>query len=97
MSLTLSMSRETEKDGKTTILKKCIFREVENEILKAGDVGILTADEGNIHSIMPNEFTQMVDVFTPAYKYDTNANWYTVNEDEFYQGRKNLYEAEYSN
>ncbi|MEL6142351.1 MAG: hypothetical protein AAFU67_12100, partial [Bacteroidota bacterium] len=67
------------------------------EIIKTGDVSILTAHEGNIHSIMPNEFTQLVDVFTPAYKHDTNANWYAVNEDEFYQGRKNLFEAEYSN
>ncbi len=93
----LSSTREIVKDGKTTVLKKCTLRETENEILKAGDIGILTAHEGNIHSIMPNEFSQMVDVFTPAYKYNTNANWYTVNEDEFYQGQEKLYEAEYSN
>ncbi|MEM6964350.1 MAG: hypothetical protein AAF573_06265, partial [Bacteroidota bacterium] len=91
-----SSVREVVKDGQTSIIKKCILREVENEILKAGDVGILTADEGNIHSIMPNEFTQLVDVFTPAYRNDTNANWYQVNEEEFYQGKKNLYEAEYA-
>ena len=78
-------------------MKKCVIKEVENEILKAGDVSILTANEGNIHSIMPNEFTQLVDVFTPAYKYDTNANWYKVKEGEFFQGQKKLFEAEYSN
>jgi len=33
-------------------------REVEIDVIKAGDVGILTADDGNIHSIIPNEFTQ---------------------------------------
>ncbi len=60
-------------------------------------MSILTAHEGNIHSIMPNEFTQLVDVFSPAYKFDTNANWYKINDDEFYQGREKLYEAEYSN
>lgn len=72
-------------------MKKCILREVESEILKAGDIDILTADEGNIHSIMPNEFTQLIEVFTPAYKQNTNANWYNVNEDGFYMGKKDLY------
>ncbi|MEO1513917.1 MAG: hypothetical protein AAFV95_02855 [Bacteroidota bacterium] len=93
----LPSSREVIQDGKPAIIKECILREVENEVLKAGDVGILTAHKGNIHSIMPNEFTQMVDVFTPAYHQNTNANWYKVNEDEFYQGQKNLFQAEYSN
>jgi len=91
----LDSTREIEKDGKTTIMKKCTLREVGNEILRGGDVGILTAHEGNIHSIMPNEFTQLVDVFTPAYKYDTNAKWYAVNEEGFYQGREHIFEAEY--
>jgi len=89
-------TREIIKGEQTFTVKKCILKEVESEILKAGEVGILTAAEGNIHSIMPNEFTQMVDVFTPAYQHDTNANWYKVNEDGFYKGKKNLYEAEYS-
>ena len=92
----LNSTREVVKNGQTTVVKKCTIRETGNEIIKAGDVSILTAHEGNIHSIMPNEFTQMVDVFTPAYKHDTNAQWYTVNEAEFYQGKVDLYEAEYS-
>jgi hypothetical protein len=92
----LSETREIIKGDKKYTMKKCVLQEVENEILKTGDIGILTAEEGNIHSIMPNAFTQMVDVFTPAYNVDTNANWYDVNEDEFYQGRKKLYEAEYA-
>ncbi|MEO1256619.1 MAG: hypothetical protein AAFY41_17255, partial [Bacteroidota bacterium] len=93
----LSSTREVVTNGQTSVIRKCTIREIGNEIIKTGDVSILTAHEGNIHSIMPNEFTQLVDVFTPAYKHDTNANWYAVNEDEFYQGRKNLFEAEYSN
>ncbi len=92
----LSSSREVIKGERSLVMKKCILREVENEILKTGDVGILTADEGNIHSIMPNEFTQMVDVFTPAYSQQTKAHWYKVQEDELYQGQQNLYEAEYA-
>lgn len=93
----LKSTREIMTNGQTIILKKCILREVENEIIKAGDVSILTSHEGNIHSVMPNEFTQLVDVFTPAYKHNTNANWYSVSDEDFYQGKKNLYEAEYTN
>ena len=91
-----SSSKEIKKGEQTFTVKNCILREVEKEVLMAGDVGILTSDEGNIHSIMPNEFTQMVDVFTPAYKHDTNAQWYKVNEDEFHDGRQHLFEAEYA-
>ena len=93
----LDETREvTYKNGHKAKLQKCVIKEVQNEILKAKDIAILTADEGNIHSIMPNEFTQMVDVFTPAYQEDTKANWYTVNEEGFYQGQKNMFEAEYA-
>ena len=92
----LNATREVVKGDKTYVMKECVLREVENEILKSGDIGILTADEGNIHSIMPNEFTQMVDVFTPAYSENTKALWYQVSEDENYMGRKDLFKAEYT-
>ncbi len=92
----LNSTRRVSRGDHSFVMKKCILREVENEILKAGDVSILTADTGNIHSILPYAFTQMVDVFTPAYKHDTKANWYTVNEEGFYQGEKNRFEAEYA-
>ncbi|NRA91696.1 MAG: hypothetical protein HRU26_03260 [Psychroserpens sp.] len=92
----LDTTREVKHGEKTYVMKKCVLREVENEVLKAGDVGILTADEGNIHSIMPNEFTQMVDVFTPAYSDNTKALWYNVSEEENYKGQDQLFEAEYT-
>jgi len=93
----LAETREvTYKTGYKAMLQKCLIKEVENEILKAGDVGILTAYEGNIHSIMPNEFTQMVDVFTPAYQEDTKANWYQVDEENNFNGQQKLYSAEYA-
>jgi len=92
----LAETREvTYETGYKANLQKCVLIEVENEILKAGDIGILTADEGNIHSIMPNEFTQMVDVFTPAYQEDTKANWYQVDEENNYKHQQKLYSAEY--
>lgn len=93
----LTTTREVIKQGRSEVMQKCIIREIGNEVVKKGDVSILTAHEGNIHSIMPNEYTQLVDVFTPAYKADTKSIWYTVNEDGFYQGRENLFEAEFVN
>lgn len=92
----LSTTREVIENGRKEILRACAIREVGNEINQRGDVSILTADEGNIHSLMPNEFTQLIDVFTPAYKPDTKSIWYTVNEEGFYQGQENVFEAEYS-
>ena len=91
----LAETREVVKEAHTEIIKTCVLREVGNEVIKGGEVSVLTADEGNIHSVMPNEFTQLVDVFTPAYTHDTNANWYSVNEEEFYQGDEHLFKAEY--
>ncbi|MEM9022408.1 MAG: hypothetical protein AAGB22_01610 [Bacteroidota bacterium] len=78
------------------IIKKCVLREVAHETVSAGQVSMLNAHKGNIHSVMPTAFTQLVDVFTPAYHQDTNASWYVVNEAECYEGRKGLHEAEYS-
>ena len=93
----LSETRAVIKNGRKDVMQKCIIREVENESIKSGDVSILTAHQGNIHSIMPNEYTQLVDVFTPAYRPDVVTKWYNVNEDGFYQGHENIYEAEYVN
>ena len=92
----LPTTREVIKDGQTSVMQTCTVREVSNEIIIGGDVSILTSHEGNIHSIMPNKFTQLVDVFTPAYKHDTKTIWYTVNEDGFYKGQENVFEAEYA-
>lgn len=93
----LPTTRKVIKNGRTEIMQKCTLREVGNENIKKGDVSILTAHDGNIHSIMPKEFTQLVDVFTPAYKPDTKSNWYALNEDGFYEGRQGVFEAEYVN
>ncbi|MEM7105371.1 MAG: hypothetical protein AAF502_19695 [Bacteroidota bacterium] len=93
----LTTTREIITNGRKEVMQKVAIREVGNEIIKRGDVSILTAHEGNIHSIMPNAFTQLVDVFTPAYAADTNSTWFTVNEDGFYKGRENIFEAEYIN
>lgn len=92
----LATEREVVVNGTTHVLKKCMLRETQREVVQAGCVSMLSAHKGNIHSIMPNAFTQLVDVFTPAYKSDTSANWYIVNEEAPLPGGRRLYEAEYS-
>lgn len=93
----LSETREILTHGRKEVMQKCTIREMSNTIISRGDVSILTSDEGNIHSIMPNGFAQLIDVFTPAYGKDTKTNWYDVNEDGFYKGREGIFEAEYVN
>jgi predicted metal-dependent enzyme (double-stranded beta helix superfamily) len=44
-----------------------LLERVENLTLVAGDHCTLTADRGNIHSVVALEFTQLLDVFTPPY------------------------------
>ena len=99
-----SLHKELEKtrtqtyNGQTFILKSCVLEESKKEILMAGKTSILTSKEGNIHSLMPNEFTQLVDVFTPAYneKNEAASIWYQVNEETNYENNSKLYEAEYA-
>jgi len=62
------------------VLKKCELKEIENRIITQGDVSILTPEKGNIHSIMPLEFSQLIDVFTPAHSENTNGKWYNLME-----------------
>ncbi|MCR9154369.1 MAG: hypothetical protein NXI09_09685 [Bacteroidetes bacterium] len=92
----LPETREVVSNGRKEIMQKVTIRETSNTNVSRGDVSILTADEGNIHSIMPNDFTQLIDVFTPAYGRDTKTIWYTVNEDDYYEGREKIFEAEYA-
>ncbi|WP_341214504.1 hypothetical protein [uncultured Wocania sp.] len=88
-------SRTVTTNGQKIIKQSCILKEVSNQIAKTGDVSILTSNDGNIHSVMPNEFTQLVDVFTPAYTENTNPKWYKVDEEEFYKQQEKLFVAEY--
>lgn len=84
------------EDGKVILKKRVLLKEIKNEFANEGDVRILTSHDGNIHSIMPNEFTQLFDVFTPAYKSGTKTIWYKVNQDGFDKNRTNIFEAEYN-
>jgi hypothetical protein len=99
-----SLHKELEKtktqsyNGQTFTLKSCVLEETKKEILTPGNTSILTSTKGNIHSLMPNEFTQLVDVFTPAYneKNEAASIWYQVNEEVNFENNSNLFEAEYA-
>jgi hypothetical protein len=89
---------ETKTHGdKSFVLKSCLIKKENEEILLPNKISTLTETEGNIHSLMPNEFTQLVDIFTPAYspESETATKWFTVNEKENYEGRDKIYEAQY--
>ncbi len=91
----LDRERVISKNGKEHHMKSCVLKQISSEILTPGNMSILTAHEGNIHSLMPNDFTQLIDVFTPAYHKNTNSTWYDVNEEAFFEGKNHLFEAEY--
>lgn len=77
-------------------MQPCILRKEKNELLKAGDVSILTSTDNNIHEVMPNSFAQLVDIFTPAYnsENDKATKWFDLKEKE-YLGTNNKVLMEY--
>lgn len=93
----LEKTKTQSYNGQTFTLKSCVLEETKKEILMPGNTSILTSTVGNIHSLMPNEFTQLVDVFTPAYneKNEAASIWYQVNEDANFDNNPKLFEAEY--
>ena len=99
-----SLHKELEKtktqsyNGQTYTLISCVLEETKKEILTPGKTSILTSTKGNIHSLMPNEFTQLVDVFTPSYneKNEAASIWYQVNEEVNFENKSKLFEAEYA-
>jgi hypothetical protein len=89
----------TEKYGEKEIkIKSCIIKEVQNEILLPNQTSILTSTESNIHSLMPNKFTQLVDIFTPSYSEESEkgTKWFQVNEKENFEGIPKQFLAEYA-
>lgn len=77
-------------------MQPCILRKEKSEILKAGDVSILTSTDNNIHEVMPNSFAQLIDIFTPAYnsENDKETKWFNLKEKN-YLGESNKVLMEY--
>jgi hypothetical protein len=72
--------KSCKKDHKN-ILQIIIGRSTEYRSATSGEISILISYKGNIHSLMPNEFTQLVAVFKPAYKVNgnyTNFSYYSI-------------------
>jgi ribosomal protein L13E len=48
----------------------------------AGTTGTLTSTTGNLHDLEAQEFTRLIDVFTPPYNDDRSrrSRWFTLGE-----------------
>lgn len=86
-----------QNGDETYFMQSCILKKESNEILKAGDLSILTSTDNNIHEVMPNSFAQLVDIFTPAYNRENEqaTKWFTLKEKN-YQGAANKVLMEYA-
>jgi len=74
------------KNGdKSYYMQPCILKKQKNEMLKAGEVSILSSTDTNIHEVMPNSFAQLVDIFTPAYNSENEkkTKWFYVKEENY--------------
>lgn len=76
---------EYKNGDKTYYVQPCILKKEKTELLKAGDVSILTSTDSNIHEVMPNSFAQLVDIFTPAYNAENEkaTKWFNLKEKNY--------------
>jgi hypothetical protein len=91
------VKQEQSPDGISYQKHTSLLRLGQNETLRKGSVSTLTEEAGNIHSVMPTQFSQVIDIFTPAYN-DTNsaaARWFQVDETATYEGKDRIYRAEW--
>lgn len=82
---------ETAKNGNSLL-------QVERQLeMSAGSTAALTANRGNIHRLRANDFTRMIDVFTPPYNKDRvqRSRYYKMDSNN-YQDRAGIFEAEES-
>lgn len=64
-------------------------------VMGAGDSAILTADHGNIHTLKADQFTRLIDVFTPPYNRDrSRRSKYYQRDSTPYQGQVGVFEGE---
>ncbi len=80
-----------KRQGRDTVLLK----HTANESMKPGNVSSLTSKARNIHQLVANKPTQLVDVFSPPYdpQRATKSSWYKL-DSELFEGHKGLYEAQ---
>lgn len=87
---------EYKNEDKSYFMQPCVLKKEKSEILKAGEVSILTSTDSNIHEVMPKSFAQLVDIFTPAYNEDNEkaTKWFYPKENN-YLGDNDKYLMEY--
>lgn len=76
---------EYKNGNKSYYMQPCILKKEKSELLKAGEVSILTSTDCNIHEVMPKSFAQLVDIFTPAYndENDKATKWFNLKEENY--------------
>ncbi len=74
---------------------RLLLRRASQGTLRAGEVGTLTVDAGNVHTLTATEFTELLDVFTPGYNRDRALrSRYFARDAAAYDGRDGVYEAD---
>jgi len=65
--------------------------------LRKGDVSVVTEESGKVHSEMPKQFSQVLDVFAPAYNdaSEKNTRWYQADELAPYKRKAGVFQADY--
>ena len=71
-----------------------LLKNVSSALLKEKSISTLTSKKRNIHTLVANKPTQLVDIFTPPYDKERveKSRWFMI-DDELYQGKESLYEA----
>jgi hypothetical protein len=87
----------TAPDGMIYEKHTALLQLGQRETLRKGDLSVLTEEVGNIHNVMPTQFSQVLDIFTPAYNEENEkaARWYQTDERDIHEGREGVYRAEY--
>jgi cysteamine dioxygenase len=76
---------------------RVLLKSAGTTVLRKGQTASLTSKQRNIHRVAAGELSQIIDVFAPPYTKEriADSKWFTVDE-EPYQGREGVFEAEES-
>lgn len=87
---------EYKNGDKSFLMQPCVLKKEKSELLKAGQVSILSSVDNNIHEVMPNSFCQLIDIFTPAYNDENEkaTKWFNL-KDVNYLGESDKLLMEY--
>ncbi len=82
--------------SKKSVNNKLLLKQTDSVVMQLGMVGSLSSTRGNIHSLKANEFTRLIDIFTPPYdKRRIKESHYFAKNNNPYKGTKGIFEAKY--